>query len=148
MADWLKTLKDLLATVVSATSATSAGKLQVKGTTIDLNQAAGNYTLLTGMDAPVILESLVIRMTNGAVAGAVTGITIQTDDVTPGIIITAAQGLVINLTDEAQLAWIGPILISIGTKIIITIVGGAAGVAKVCGVVATYRAETAGGYLI
>ena len=150
--NWKQNLIDLwgrlTATRAASLDATAAGRMQIKGTTIDLNQAAGTYDLLTGMDAYVVLLSLVIRMTNGAVGGAVTGITIQTDDNTPQVIIPAAQGVVANLTDEAQLSWAGEVLIAIGTKIRLTIVGGAAGVAKVCQVVAMYRAESAGGYLV
>ena len=123
----------------------------VKSTTIDLNQIAGTYDLFVGTSQSVLLMSLVIRMTNGAVAGAVTGITIQTNDNTPQVIIPASLGLVVNLTDQAQLAWHeadgGPVLIAVGKKIQLTIVGGAAGVARVCEVVATYRVEVAGGSL-
>lgn len=124
---------------------------QLKATTIDLNQIAGTYDLFTGRIQKVLLSSLIIRMSGGAVAGAVTGITIQTDDNTPQVIIPASLGLVVNLTDEAQLAWYeagnGPIMIAVGTKIQLTIVGGAAGVDKVCDVVATFRSEVVGGYL-
>jgi hypothetical protein len=128
---------------------TTVGKLQIKATTIDLNQAAATYDLFTATAQDVVVEKLIIRMSGGAVAGAVTSISIQTDDATPQVFISAVQGVVANLTDEAQLAWTGAILMDAGTgaKIRLTIAGGAAGVAKVCDVIAQCRAVVAGGYL-
>lgn len=125
----------------------AVGAKQVVATTIDLNQVAGSYVLLTGTTAAVILESILIRMSGGAVAGAVTSISIQSDDATPQVYIDAVSGAVANLTDQAQLAWEGSSLIPVATEIELTIAGGAAGVARVCDVVATYRAVVAGGTL-
>jgi len=122
-------------------------RIRTKTTTIDLNQAAGTYTLFTGVTQDVIAESLVINMPNHAAGGALTGITIQTDDATPQVFIGAAQGLVANLTAEAQLAWTGAIRLIAGKLIRLTIVGGAEGAAHVCGVVISYRAIASGGYV-
>ena len=55
-----------------------------------------------------------------------TGITIQTDDVTPQVIIDTCAGLKANLTAESELAWTGRIKITTATKIQLTIVGGTA----------------------
>ncbi len=126
---------------------TAIGRLQIAPTTIDLNQAAGTYTLFTGTTEDVVLEELVIRMPNIVCGGALTSISIQTDDTTPQVIISAADGVVANLTAEAQLAWTGAILIKAGTLIQLTIAGGAHGAAYVCDVVAECRAVVAGGYL-
>ena len=125
------------------------GRLQIAATTIDLNQVAGTYDLFTGTTQDVVLEKLVIRMPNIAAGGAITSISIQTDDTTPQVIISAADGVVANLTAEAQLAWTGAILIDAGTgaKIRLTIAGGAHGVAYVCDVIAECRAVVSGGYL-
>ena len=125
-----------------------AGVMQEKATTIDLNQAANTYDLLTGTAQVVKLESLVIRMSGGAIGGALTSISIQTDDATPQVFVTAAQGAVANLTNEAQLFWTGQLCyLKVGKKIRLTIAGGAAGVARVCDVVCECRAVVTGGYL-
>ena len=125
-----------------------AGVPQVKATTIDLNQAAGTYDLFTCATQPVMLSSLVIRMSGGAVAGAVTSISIQTNDATPQVLITAAQGAVANLLNQAQLFWSGnKAYLAVGQKIQLTIAGGAAGVAKVCDVVCEYESIVTGGTL-
>jgi len=125
------------------------GRLQIKATTISLNQVAGTYDLFTGTTQDVVVEKLVIRMPNAAAGGALTSISIQTDDATPQVFISSTDGAVANLTAEAQLAWTGAVLIDAGTgaKIRLTIAGGATGVAYVCDVIAECRAVVAGGYL-
>ncbi len=124
-----------------------AGVAQSKATTIDLNQAAATYDLYTGTTQDVVAEKLIIRMSGGAVAGAVTSISIQTDDTTAQIFISAVDGAVANLTYQNQLGYDGAIMIKAGKKIRLTIAGGAAGVARVCDVVVIYRAVVSGGYL-
>ena len=128
-------------------AATAAGRAQIAATTIDLNQAAATYDLFTGTTQVVILESLNIKMPTGAAGGALTSISIQTDDATPGVIINSTDGAVANLTSEAGLGWIGTLYITVGTKIRLTIGGGAHGAAYVCNVTAKCRAVVAGGNL-
>ena len=128
----------------------AAGKQQIAKTTEDLNQAEATYDLFTGTTQDVLLESLLIRMPNIVAGGAITSISIQTDDATPQILLSATDGAVANLVAEAQLAWQNfnaPILIKVGKKVQLTIAGGAHGVAYVCDIVAKTRAVTSGGYL-
>ena len=125
------------------------GILQTVATTENLQQVAASYDLFTGTTQDVILESLVIRLPNVNVSDDVnlTSISIQTDDVTASTVISSADGAKANLTAEAQLGWVGSILIKIGTKIQLTIAGGAADAATVCDIVAQCRAVVNGGYL-
>ena len=133
---------------LSATSPTAIGALQVKTTTIDLNQAAATYTLLTGTTQAITLEKLTFRVPNVDISGgALTSISIHTDDVTPAVIFNVADGNLANLTQEASLGWTGAIPIPIGTIIQLTIAGGAGGVACVCDIATQYRANVAGGVL-
>jgi hypothetical protein len=76
-----------------------------------------------------------------------TSISIQTDDATPGVIIGADLGAVANLTSEAELSWTGCMLINVGTKIQLTIAGGAHGTDYAATIVAQSRAVVNGGYL-
>ena len=117
-------------------------------TTIDLNQIAATYDLLTGTNQDVQVDSLIIRMPNIVAGGAITSISIQTDDATPQVFVSSAAGAVANLTAEAQLASNSPILIKTGKKIQLTITGGAHGVAYVCDVVVNYKAIIQGGVLV
>lgn len=120
---------------------------QIATTTIDLNQAAATYTLFTGTTQNVMVEKLIIQMPNLAAGGALTSISIQTNDATPQVFITSNQGAVANLTAEAQLSKNAPIKISTGKLIQLTIAGGAHGVAYSCSVTVLYRAIVAGGTL-
>jgi len=140
MPNWLEILKDYV-------HPRRVGKVQTTPTTIDLNQGVGDYDLFTGTAQAVILESLNIKMPTGACGGALTSISIQTDDATPGVIISAVDGAVANLTSEADLGWTGTLYITVGTKIQLTIAGGAHGAAYVCNVTAKCRAVASAGYL-
>lgn len=104
--------------------------LRTKQKTLDLNQVAATYDLFTGVGQEVLIESLIIKMPNAAAGGAITSISIQTNDATPQIFISAAQGVVANLTAEAQLGWVcggAPVVLAAGKKIQLTINGGAHG---------------------
>jgi len=79
--------------------------------------------------------------------GSLTSISIQTDDVTPAVIISVAEGDLANLTHEASLAWTGAVIIPVGTLIQLTIAGGVSGTACSCDVVAESRSIADMGYL-
>ena len=146
---WIERILNALAGVATDTDPKVMGKLQIAATTIDLDQVAASYDLFTGTTQDVVLEKLVIRMPAEAAGGALTSITIQTDDATPQVIFDSTAGDVANLTSEAQLSWTGAILIDAGTgaKIQLTIAGGAHGSEYICDVVAECRAVLSGGYL-
>ena len=144
----LKKVISNLGTIVTETDPRVMGRLQIAATTIDLNQAAGSYDLFTGTTQDVVVEKLVFRMPDVDISGGgVTSISIQTDDTTAQVFIGAGDGILANLTQEAQLAWTGAVLIKVATKIQLTIAGAAAGVACSCDVMAECRAVVAGGYL-
>lgn len=138
-----------LADLTAPLESTDAGVTQLATTTIDLEQAAASYNLFTGTSQDVILKSLVFQMPNVDASDDcnLTSISIQTDDVTAGVIINSTDGAVANLTAEAQLAWTGALKITVATKIQLTIGGGAADAATVCNVIVEYVAITSGGTL-
>ena len=140
-------IAEVLRQVYDQTVATEAGKFQFATTTEDLNQVAGTYDLLTGTGQDVMLESFVIQMPDAAAAGAVTSISIVTDDSTAATIISVAEGAVGNLTAQAQLSWKGSLKITVGTKLQLILAGGAHGSTYTTSITAGYRAITAGGTL-
>jgi hypothetical protein len=140
-------LKTSIDAIVSATAATFAGAPQTKSTTIELNQIAGNYTLFTGAGQRVVVDQLIITMPNAVAGGALTSISIQTNDATAQTFITNVQGAVANLTAENQLFTNDPISIGVGKLIQLTINGGATGAGYVCTVEVLYHAVTTGGSL-
>ena len=134
--------------VMSTMGGAVVGGVQVAAKTIDLNQAAATYDLFTGTTQAVFVKSIMVRMSNGTISGAVTSISIQTNDTTPQVFIDALNGAVANLTNEAQLSWVGSSYLKVGKKIQLTINGGAAGVSRVCDVVAEYLPVITGGLLV
>ena len=126
---------------------TGSGAPQIAKTTIDLNQGIASYDLFAGTTQDVILESLIIKMPTEAAGGSLTSIAIQTDDVTPSVLIDATDGAVANLTAEAELTWEGKARINTGTKIQLTIAGGAEGAEYITTATAEYRAIVDGGSL-
>jgi len=142
----LPAVKTDTGTIIS-TLATGAGVVQMVQTTESLDQAAASYDLLTGTSHAVILEGFSLKLPTGAVGGALTSISVQTDDATPGVIISSTLGAVANLTSEAEISWTGCLLVNVGTKIQLTINGGAHGSAYTATFTAKYRAVTAGGTL-
>lgn len=147
---YVKGLLNQVATLVTNVDPKVAGRLQTTPKTFDLNQAAATYDLFTGTAQDVLIDSLTFRVPLGAVGGAVTFVSIQTNDATPTVFISAVDGAVANLTSEISLSWVpasGKTLLKVGKKIQLTIAGGAAGVAKVTDIVVDCHAVVAGGYL-
>ena len=141
-------LKKLYVNIIEIATGTNLGGLNIVPTTIDLNQAAATYTLLTGTTQAVVLEKLTFRMPNVDISGgALTSISIHTDDVTPAVIFNTTDGVLANLTEEASLTWTGALHIPVGTILQLTIAGGAGGTACVCDVIAQSRCVVAGGIL-
>lgn len=122
---------------------------RMASTTIDLAQIAATYDLFTGATQDVEVEALIIRLPNVNVSDDVniTSISIQTDDATPFVFVSTAQGAKANLTAEVQIPWTGSMLLKVGKKIQLTIAGGAADAATVCDVVVKYRTKVEGGTL-
>jgi len=131
----------------AATFSRLSGELQLVTNTIDLNQAVADYDLFTGAAAACYLTSLSIKQPTTVTAGALTSISIQSDDATPGVVISSDDGDVSNLLTESELVWTGRMRVDVGTKIQLSIAGGATGVAQVCQVVAEYVAIADTGYL-
>jgi len=132
----------------TAAFAKLAGENQIAITTEDLNQVAASYDLFLGTTKPCLLKSLSIKQPTTVTAGALTSISIETDDATPGVIISSADGAVGNLLTESELVWTGAMRIETGTKVQLTIAGGATGVEQICKIVAEYVAIEDTGYLV
>lgn len=128
---------------------TGVGIEQKVVTTEDLNQAANTYDLFTGTTQAVILESLSFKMPAVDISGgALTSIAIQTDDATVTTLISSAIGVLASLTSESEITWTGCARINVGTKIQLTIAGGAAGTTCTAIITASYKAAVAGGTLV
>jgi len=127
-----------------------AGDPQTIVTTCDLKQAAGSYTIFMGKVHDILIEKLVIRLPNVDVSddASLTSISIHTDDETNIEFIGTVAGDVANLTAEAQIASDNNgVILKVGSKIKLTIAGGAADAETVCDIAIMYRALTTGGVI-
>jgi len=121
--------------------------IQVKETTLDLNQIAGSYDLFTGTSQKVLVTELILTCPNADAGGALTSIAVVTDDATAQNFISNLLGVVANLTAEAQLACNSPIIVHVGKKIRLIINGGATGVPYVVTITVRYTPVVPGGSL-
>jgi len=125
-----------------------AGEIQMAEATVDLNQAAADYDVFTGTTEDCWLIGFSIKMPDDLCSDTtLTSISVQTDDSTPIELIGVDAGAVANLTAEAELTWEGKCRINAGTKIQLTIAGGAEGAEYITTATAEYRAIADGGYL-
>ncbi len=145
--DSFEALSDAIAAIAVATV---VGRIQIKATTIDLHQAAGAKDLFTGTTQDVLIKSLTFRTSENISddAGAITGISIQTDDTTPQVFVNSVVGAKAYLTAQAQLGWTGVSLLKVGKKIQLTLIGASAEIdPTTCDVVCEFEAVVSGGNL-
>ena len=119
------------------------------GTTIDLNQAAGDYDLFSSNTQAIIIHhfSLYIPVDISG-SGTLTSIAVATDDGTPIELVSSTDGAVANLTAGKLFLYDTQATMAVNKNIQLTIAGGAAGVT--CNAVAWVEytpTSTAAGYL-
>ena len=116
--------------------------------TVDLNQVAGEYTAFTATAQNVFVEFLAVYIpVDVSEVETFTGISVQTDDITPVEFIDTNAGAKANLTAGTLLTFTGPQVVSATKLIQLSVVGGATGVECKAVVFARYRPLVAGGYL-
>ena len=117
-------------------------------TTIDLNQAAGDYDLFQAMAQDLIIDFLTIVIPSDLTAEEdLTSISIQSTDLAPVEFLSAIDGAVTNLEAGIHLSYRGPDVVAKTKKIQLTIAGGATAAECICNVYVSYRPVVAGGYL-
>lgn len=118
-------------------------------TTIDLKQVAGDYDLFTVTAQDCMIDSLgIIIPADLSAEATLTGISIQSTDVSPVVFLSAANGVKAKLNVAGKhIIYTGPDLVAKTKKIQLTIIGGATAAAQVCSVFVSYRPTVAGGYL-
>jgi hypothetical protein len=109
-------------------------------TTIDLNQAADDYTLFTAGTADIEILHLTIIIPSDLTAEQnLTSISIQSTDDTPVEFISSTDGAVANLTENKYLQYDGGESVEGGKSIQLTIAGGATAAEQICTVFVGYR---------
>lgn len=122
---------------------------QVFPTTIDLHQAAASYDVATCGSQDVLIKEIVIcPRIDVSDDATITYVTFQTNHATVQTFINSTQGAKANLGQQAQVAWIGSVLLKVGSKIQFTIGGGSADAdPTTVDVVITYVPTVSGGVL-
>jgi hypothetical protein len=117
--------------------------------TANLAQAAGTYDLGTATGGDLLVDAYNVAIFVTTAGATFTSVAIQTDQTTPAVFLTAAEGALANLTVNKNLihaVTIGSFLIKSGSKIRYTIVGATGTGALQVGIV--YAPLTAGATLV
>lgn len=116
---------------------------------ISLNQAAATYDVMTATTQNLFIDAVIVSVPDDLHSVATfTGITVQTDDVVPIEILSAAAGAKALLTGDFYHVFRGPSVSAATKKIQITIGGATAGAGKVADVTVLWRPLIAGGYYL
>lgn len=101
---------------------TAPGIQPIQQAVVDLEQAAGSYDILEGNTASLVEVYAVYSAAPGA---GLVSVSLQTDDDTPDVLLTAAEGALANLTGGKNLTFARtkPLVIPNGKKLQATIVG-------------------------
>ncbi len=143
----VKSVADAIAVLVDTRV---AGRMQIEVYPLDLDSASvGSYATLTATDGDIIIESLIFSCTRDLSGDSgFTGLSVETDDATPQVFISQADGVKANLTAESQIAYTGSILLREGQYLYYSVYGGSvASVTSLCEIVIKFRAVVSGGYL-
>lgn len=113
---------------MSYISTSSPGLVPIQQVSIDLARAAGVYDVLSSPTTSSLIE--VYAIYNAQAGAGLVSVALQTDDTTPDVLLSAAEGAVANLTGSRNLAFARtkPLAIVESKKLQATIVGtGSAG---------------------
>ena len=118
--------------------------------TIDLHQGAASYDLFTATGGTVYVQKFTLTLPNKDLTddAALTGITVQTNQTTPVVLIASAAGLKAQLSNNKVFTYATPFALEVTKKIQLTIVGGTAtDDPTTCITSVKYQAITPAGYM-
>ena len=116
---------------------------------ISLAQTAGAKNVMTATTQNLFIDAVIVHVPDDLSAVATfTGISVQTDDGTPIVLLSSTNGAKAKLTGNFYHVYRGPSMTVSGKKIQLTIYGGSAGANKVADVTVLWRPVVAGGYYL
>jgi hypothetical protein len=116
---------------------------------ISLNQAAAAYDVMTATTQNLFIDAVIVHVPDDLSAVVTfTGISVQTDDGTPIVLLSSTNGAKAKLTGNFYSTYRGPVVTAATKKIQLTIGGGSAGAGKVADVTVLWRPLVAGGYYL
>ena len=116
---------------------------------ISLNQAANTYDIMTATAQALFIDAVIVHVPdNLSEVATFTGISVQTDDTTPIVLLSSTAGAKAKLTGNFFHVYRGPVVSASTNKIQLTIGGGTAGAGKVANISVLWRPLVAGGYYL
>jgi hypothetical protein len=116
---------------------------------ISLDQAAGAKNVMTATTQNLFIDAVIVHVPDDLSAVATfTGISVQTDDGTPIVLLSSTNGAKAKLTGNFYSTYRGPVVTAATKKIQLTIGGGSAGAGKVADITVLWRPLVAGGYYL
>jgi len=116
---------------------------------ISLNQAAAVYDVMTATAQALFIDAVIVSIPDDLHAVATfTGISVQTDDGTPIVLLSNMAAAKANLTGNFYSVYRGPSVTAATKKIQLTIAGATAGAGKVADITVMWRPLVAGGYML
>lgn len=116
---------------------------------ISLAQAAATYDVMTATAQALFIDAVIVSVPDNLSAVAnFTGISVQTDDVAPIVLLSAAAGAKANLIGNFHSVYRGPSVTAATKKVQLTIGGATAGAGKIADITVFWRPLVAGGYML
>ena len=116
---------------------------------ISLNQAANTYDVMTATAQDLFIDAVIVHVPDDLHSVATfTGISVQTDDGSPIVLLSGTAGAKANLTGNFYSVYRGPSVTAATKKVQLTISGGTAGADKVADITVLWRPLVAGGYML
>lgn len=116
---------------------------------ISLNQAEAAYDVMTATAQALFIDAVVVHIPDDLSAVATfTGISVQTDDDTPVVLLSSTAAAKANLTGDFYAVYRGPSVSAATKKIQLSIIGATAGTGKVASITVLWRPVVAGGYYL
>ena len=116
---------------------------------ISLAQTAGAKNVMTATTQNLFIDAVIVHVPDDLSAVATfTGISVQTDDGTPIVLLSSTNGAKAKLTGNFYSTYRGPVVTAATKKIQLTIGGGSAGAGKIADVTVMWRPVVAGGYYL
>ena len=116
---------------------------------VSLNQVASAYDVMTATTQNLFIDAVVVHVPQNLSAVATfTGISVQTDDDTPLVILSSTDGAKAKLTGDFYHLYRGPVVSVSTKKIQLSIIGATAGAGSVANLMVFWRPVVAGGYYL
>ncbi len=114
---------------------------------ISLNDVEAAYDVFTATTQSLFMDAVVVHVPKNLTAvETFTGISVQTDDDTPVVLLSSTDGAKAKLTGDFYHVYRGPAVNASTKKIQLSIIGATAGAGAVANITAFWRPVVAGGY--